>query len=148
MSEHDLSLTRHFKAPPARIWKLWEDAGHRQSWWSPVGMRCTEFTHEFRVGGNWQACHLGEESGREFWMGGIYREIVANKRIVFDFAWLRNSVEPDHASLITVTLLPAGEGTQQVFHQASFVTAEARDDHSKGWSECLDRLEGQLAVMA
>ena len=101
-----------------------------------------EFTHDFKVGGAWQARLEALESGNSLWMGGAYRAIEKNARIAFDFAWLEAGTLPGARSLITVTFSAEAGGTRQSFHQAAFATATARDQHEEGWSDCLDRLAG------
>lgn len=140
MTDHALTLTRRFGAPPARVFALWADARHRLAWWSPRGLTCAEFTHDFRVGGAWQARLEGTETGRSFWMGGKYRVIDPPNRLSFTFAWLEGGNDPGPESVIDVTLTADRDGTLQDFHQAPFETAEARDAHGEGWGECLERL--------
>lgn len=145
MTEIDLTLTRNLPAPPKRVFELWSDARHRVNWWCPRGLRCAEFTHDFKAGGTWQARLEGPETGNSYWMGGRYLEIEAPSRLRFSFAWLEDGTQPGPESVITVTLETAEKGTRQVFHQSAFETAETRDAHATGWSECLDRLELALA---
>ena len=145
MSEVDLTLTRHLPAPPERVFTLWADAAHRINWWCPRGLRCAEFTHEFRTGGAWQARLEGTESGKSYWMGGKYLEIRKPGLLRFSFAWLEDGTRPGRQSVIAVTLEADGKGTRQVFHQSEFETVEMRDSHRQGWGECLDRLQEALA---
>lgn len=140
MAEFDLTIDRLFPAPVDRVFALWAEAGHRKHWWAPKGFRCAEFTHDFRVGGAWQARLESLETSQSLWMGGAYREIETNVRIAFDFAWLEAGTDPGARSLITVTFEAEADSTRQRFHQASFAAELNRDQHHEGWSECLDRL--------
>ena len=141
MTPIDLTISRHFAAPPDRVFALWADADHRRRWWAPEGFDCAEFTHEFQAGGAWQCRLVGTDTGRALWMGGTYQDIAAPLRLAFTFCWLDEGVTPGDRSLITVTFTPDGDGTRLSFHQSAFETAPARDAHQTGWAEVLQRLE-------
>ena len=145
MPEFELSLNRDLPADPARVFQLWADAEHRKNWWCPRGLRCADFTHDFRVGGTWQARLEGTETGKSYWMGGRYLAIEEPARLEFSFAWLEDGTTPGRESVISVTLESSKGGTRQVFRQSAFETAEARDAHAMGWGECLDRLVESLS---
>ncbi len=140
MPDLDLMIERYFNAPPARVFQMWAEAAHRRKWWAPKGFRCAEFDHDFQKGGLWQARLDSLETGNALWMGGSYREIATETRIVFDFAWLEAGQTPGHRSVITVTFDAEGDGTVQRFHQGVFENLHARDSHQGGWTDCLDRL--------
>jgi uncharacterized protein YndB with AHSA1/START domain len=44
-----------------------------------------------------------------------------------------------------VSLKPDGAGTLLTFHHEQFADATARDNHQRGWTELLGRLENYLA---
>jgi uncharacterized protein YndB with AHSA1/START domain len=67
---------------------------------------------------------------------------VANERLVFTWAWHST---PERESLVTVSLKPDGAGTLLTFHHEQFADATARDNHQRGWTELLGRLENYLA---
>jgi uncharacterized protein YndB with AHSA1/START domain len=82
------------------------------------------------------------ESGEYFEVGGIYREVVPNQRLVFSWAWHST---PERESLVTVTLKPDGAGTLLTVHHEQLFDAAARDGHERGWLGSLDKLEKYLA---
>jgi uncharacterized protein YndB with AHSA1/START domain len=61
---------------------------------------------------------------------------------VFSWAWHST---PERESLVTVMLKPDGAGTLLTFNHAQFVDATARDNHERGWTELLAKLETYLA---
>src|SRR6516225_7735531 len=55
-------------------------------WMGPANFTCPEVEIDFRVGGAYRAMITSPAHG-ENWFGGVYREIVENKRLVFTFTW-------------------------------------------------------------
>src|SRR5262245_25570127 len=52
----------------------------------PANFTCPEVKIDFRIGGSYRAMITSPAHG-ENWFGGVYREIVENKRLVFTFTW-------------------------------------------------------------
>jgi len=92
---------------------------------------------DLRIGGSYRIS-FESENGEYNEVGGIYREVVPNERLVFSWAWHST---PERESLITISLKPEGEGTLLTFHQEQFFDPAARDGHTRGWTEAFDRLE-------
>ncbi|ATA96108.1 SRPBCC family protein [Sinorhizobium meliloti] len=140
--ENALTITRVFDAPANLVFKVWTTPEHLARWWGPKGFTVPAITTDFREGGAWRGCIRSPE-GQDYWAHGIYREIVAPSRIVLSFAW---EEEGSIDTLITVTLDDVAGGTRLTFHQAPFTSAESRDSHAEGWSECMDRLVSYVAA--
>jgi len=82
------------------------------------------------------------ESGEHSEVGGVYREVVPNERLVFSWAWHST---PERESLVTVSIKPDGAGALMVFTHEQFFDESARDNHAKGWNELFAQLEKVLA---
>ena len=143
MAQHELVITRTFDAPRALVFKAWTAPEHTVRWFGPRNFTVPHCTMDFRVGGAYRACICAPD-GKEYWMRGIYREIVKPERIVFTFSWEEDG-ERGRENLITVTFAEQGDKTRMTFRQAFFDSIEQRDSHHEGWSECLDRLAQFLA---
>jgi uncharacterized protein YndB with AHSA1/START domain len=96
---------------------------------------------EPRVGGRYTIAAISE-NGERHQVGGVYREIVANEKIVFTWAWHST---PERESLVTVALKPDGDGTILTLTHEQFFDEPARDRHQQGWAGALDKLEKFLA---
>ena len=46
---------------------------------------------------------------------------------------------------MTISMQPDGGGTLLTFHHEQFVDETARDNHARGWTELLGKLENYLA---
>lgn len=141
-----LDITRIFDAPPALVFKVWTSADHVSRWLGPKDFTCTHCKVDFKPGGAWRACIRAPE-GKDYWCGGIYREIAPPKRLVFTFAWEEDG-ERGQETTVTVTFEAQGDKTRMNFTQIPFDTVENRDSHSGGWSECFDRLGAYIKVAA
>jgi uncharacterized protein YndB with AHSA1/START domain len=134
----ELTITRTYDAPASLVFQIWSEREHMQQWLGPQRFRCTSLTLDFRPGGAWRGCIESEQYGA-LWMGGVYREIVPDRRLVFTFAWDEGPDEPGLQTLVTVTFSERDGKTTQTFHQTPFVDEAARDSHIGGWNECFDK---------
>jgi uncharacterized protein YndB with AHSA1/START domain len=71
-------------------------------------------------------------------VGGVYREVVANEKLVFTWAWKST---PERESLVTILLKPDGDGTLLTLTHEQFEDEATRDGHNAGWNGALDKLE-------
>jgi uncharacterized protein YndB with AHSA1/START domain len=96
---------------------------------------------DVRVGGRY-AVQFHTEDGEEHNVGGIYREVVPNQKLVFTWAW---RTMPERESLVTVLIKPEGTGSLLTLVHEQFFDEAARDRHAQGWTGCLAKLECYLA---
>jgi uncharacterized protein YndB with AHSA1/START domain len=134
---HELFITRTFDAPVALVYRLWAEREHMIRWWGPKGFTCTSLEVDFRPGGAWRACIESAQHGKS-WMGGRFREIEQERRLVFTFAWEDGRDQPGLETLVTVTFADLDGKTRQTFHQAPFLHRDGRDSHIQGWNSAFD----------
>jgi uncharacterized protein YndB with AHSA1/START domain len=137
IGDDELYIERTFDAPAALVFRIWESREHAVRWWGPEKFTTTEFEMDFRPGGQWRATMASKQYGVSR-MGGEYREIEKNKKIVFTFAWTEGSGDPTH-TLITVTFEEKDGKTLQTFHQAPFSSIQSRDNHIVGWTSFINK---------
>lgn len=147
LRDDELLIVRTFNAPVALVFRIWEERDHMIRWLGPTDFTCTHLDMDFRPGGKWRACIVSEQYG-ENWMGGEYREIEKNKRIVYSFAWDCSPDEPGMKTLVTVTFRDEDGKTVQSFHQTPFKSVESRDSHVGGWNESFDREQAYAENLA
>jgi len=131
-----LVIERLIDAPSSLVFKVWTTPEHMARWLGPKDFSSHSIRLDFRPGGAWSAVIRSPE-GEDYPMGGTYREIIENRRIVFTFRWTGED-GPD--TLVTVTFDDLDGKTRLTFAQTPFDTIESRDSHAEGWGECLDRL--------
>jgi uncharacterized protein YndB with AHSA1/START domain len=138
-----LTLTRRFRARPEKVWAAWTDPEKLIAWFCTTKARPGSFRADLdvRVGGRYRIS-FDMESGEHSEVGGVYREVVPNERLVFSWAWHST---PERESLVTVSIRPDGAGALMVFTHEQFFDEAARDNHERGWSELFTQLEQVLA---
>lgn len=142
--DRTLVIERVFDAAVSLVWQAWTQQEHLEKWSAPRGYTITHSQGDLRPGGTWR-CRMRAPDGQELWLGGIYREIVANKLLIMTHAWEEGS-RPGHETLVTVRFADLGGKTRVTLEQVGFASVESRDGHRGGWSECLDILAEHLAA--
>ena len=137
-----LTLKRRFAAAPEKVYAAWADPEKLVQWFGPGAVEpgSVKADIDLRVGGHYRISFNANGQYNE--VGGVYREVVPNERLVFSWAWYST---PERESLVTVSLKPDGAGTLLTFHHEQFVDVTARDNHERGWTELLGKLENFLA---
>lgn len=145
--DRTITITRVLNAPRERVFEAWTRPEHLTKWFGPRDFSAPEVSVDLRPGGAWRACIRSPE-GRDYWMHGVYREIVPPERLVFTHVWEEGHDSPDHETLVSVTLEDQGGKTKLTFHKAVLESVTERISQGTGWSECLDRLAQLLATMS
>jgi uncharacterized protein YndB with AHSA1/START domain len=137
-----LTLKRRLNAAPEKVYAAWADPERLVQWFGPASVDAgsVKADIDLRVGGRYRISFNANGGYNE--VGGVYREVVPNERLVFSWAWHST---PERESLVTVLLKPDGAGTLLSLNHAQFVDATARDNHERGWTELLAKLETFLA---
>jgi uncharacterized protein YndB with AHSA1/START domain len=133
-----LRLKRHYPVPVEKVFRAWTDPQALKLWFGPSddGKILVSET-DLKVGGRYRIV-MQMASGEEHRVGGVYREIVPNEKLVFTWAW---ESTPERESLVTVQLKGAGGGTDMLLTHENFFDEPARDRHQHGWTGALDKLE-------
>jgi uncharacterized protein YndB with AHSA1/START domain len=139
---HTLEIVRVLHAPRDLVFDAWMDPEHRRHWWGPMGFTLPLVTIDPVPGGTWRS-HMRSPEGRDYWLGGEFREIARPERIVFTFTW---DDTPDHEMVVTLTFAEHTQGTELTLRQAVFLSEDERDSHRVGWSQSLDRLAAHLST--
>jgi uncharacterized protein YndB with AHSA1/START domain len=136
-----LTIKRRLKAPPAKVFAAWTDPEKVKGWMGPGEIKVINVECDPRAGGRylWQ---MKTPGGEDHDVGGVYREVVPNEKLVFTWAW---KTTPERESLVTVLLKPDGDGTLLTLTHEQFFDEEARDRHQGGWNGALDKLEKLFA---
>jgi len=79
--------------------------------------------------------------GEEHDVGGVFHEVVENRKLVFTWAW---RTTPERQSLVTIEFAPDGAATALTLTHEQFADEEARDRHLGGWNGALDKLAAFL----
>jgi uncharacterized protein YndB with AHSA1/START domain len=138
-----LTVKRRLNASPEKVYAAWTDPQKLIRWFGPptVVPDTVKAEIDLRVGGRYRISFTAED-GEYSEVGGVYREVVPNARLVFSWAWHST---PERESQIEISLIPEGSGTLLTLHHAQFADEKARDSHQRGWGIFLDKLGVFLA---
>lgn len=134
-----LVLNRRYPVAPEKVWRAWTDPEAVKKWWGPgPGELVSAAELDVRVGGRFRIV-FGGADGRANECAGIYKEVSPNRKLVFTWTWPRTT--PERESLVTITFQEVQGGTELVFRHERFFDEKVRDDHKRGWTGVLDKLE-------
>jgi len=138
-----LTVTRRLRARPEKVYAAWTEAEKLVQWFGPANVvpGTLRADLDIRVGGRYRISFT-DDKGEYFEVGGVYREVVANARLVFSWAWHST---PERESQVTISIKPDSAGSLLTLHHEQFADEKARDGHEKGWNELLTRLEQAVA---
>ena len=139
-SKPSLTLKRRLNAPPSKVYGAWTDCAKISHWFGPEDAEILRAETDVRVGGRFRIVFRGPD-GEEHDVGGIYREVVPDQKLVFTWAWRST---PERESLVTVALKRDGDGTLLTLLHEQFFDEAARDRHGRGWNGTLDKLESYV----
>ena len=137
-----LSFRPRLNAAPAKVYAAWTDPQKIIRWFGRADAIPGSLRAEIdaRNGGRFRVSFSTDHEYYE--VGGVYREVVPNERLVFSWAWHST---PERESLVRVTLTPDGVGTLLTLQHEQLFDQAARDGHERGWIGALDKLENYLA---
>jgi uncharacterized protein YndB with AHSA1/START domain len=136
-----LTIKRRLNASPDKVYGAWTEPQKIVRWWGPGPTDALRAEADLRVGGRFRVVFRTPD-GEEHDVGGVYRDVVPNERLVFTWAW---RTTPERESLVTVALKSDGDGTLLTLTHEQFFDEVARDRHRTGWSAALDKLETSFA---
>src|SRR5262249_49397337 len=134
-----ISVTRHFDAPPERLFDAWLDPEMIGKWMFGPALREEEILRivaDARVGGSFS--FLVRRQGQEIDHVGKYREIDRPRRLVFRWgmagAW-------EDESFVVVEIVPQGGGAELTLtNEMDPKWADYASRTRAGWSKMLDAL--------
>src|SRR5258708_15659491 len=124
-TDREISMTRVFDAPRRLVFDAFTKPELVKKWLlGPPGWTMPVCEIDLRVGGQYRYVWRRESNGKEMGMGGVYREIVPQERLVctelFDEAWYPGEslttttlAEKDGRTTVTTTLLYASQETPE-----------------------------------
>jgi uncharacterized protein YndB with AHSA1/START domain len=98
---------------------------------------------DVRVGGRYRI-RFRTPDGEEHEVGGVYEEVMPQRRLVFSWAWHST---PERVSRVTIELRPDDGGTVLDLLHDRFVDAQARANHERGWTGTFAKLDALLASL-
>ncbi len=120
----ELTLTRRFAHPRAKVFEAFIQRDAFAAWIGPMGMHAASAEVDARPGGSYDMM-LVRDDGREgrHHVRGTYREVAAPERLVFTWQWV-NEDGPGPETLVTLTFAEASGGTELRLHHTLLPSVE------------------------
>ena len=144
-TSNTLVIKRLLKTPREKVFVEWVTPEKLMKWFGPETCKATSAKIEPRVGGSYQIRIRSQIMG-ELGVSGTFQEVTAPSRLRFTWKWEGNPALDFPASLVTVDFLAVDGNTDVQLTHEGLPNAELRDDHTYGWSGCLDKLAKVLGV--
>ena len=143
MAEQTVSLIvrRTIRAPPARLFEAWTTPEHLERWWGPKNVRCSHAEVDLRVGGRYRIANELPD-GNTLWIAGQFESITPPHELVY--TWSIDDAPV--AERVTVRFVARGGATDVIVVHERIADAASRDEHERGWIDCLAGL-GELVQM-
>lgn len=138
LAKPSITLKRHIKAPPAKVFAAWTQAEKLVRWFGPheTLMETMKADLDVRPCGKYRASFRTQD-GEYHEVGGEYREVVPEQRLQFTWAW---HTTKERESLVTITMMPDGQGTMLTLLHEQLFDQKAADGHKHGWTGTLEKL--------
>jgi uncharacterized protein YndB with AHSA1/START domain len=141
-----LVITREIAAPARLVFQCYSQREHLLQWFGPKDYPLTRCEVDFRVGGKFEMAMTGPSGEQNPPFGGTYREIVPDRKIVFDNGFFGPDAE---RMVITVTFEERGAKTLLTM-STLFSSQAAYDEHvelgfREGTESGLDKLDALVA---
>ena len=138
---NELRLSRRIAATPAEVFDAWTRADQVSQWMCPSGPGTTRAQLDARVGGRFKIDMT--DKGTVIPHDGEYLRV--ERPHLLEFTWVSPFTERQR-SVVTVELKAAGQGqTDLTLTHKLLPTAKAVDEHTWGWTACLDGLAARYA---
>lgn len=135
MSENLVVVKKVIKAAPEEVFEAFTNPEIMSKWFYGDEGWTADVSNTFEVGGKYTVT-MHATGGKDYVHAGEYKVIAPPERLVF--TWNSDYVQN---TVVTVTFRRVGEGTEVTLEHEFLPTPEAREDHRKGWTVCLNNLE-------
>ena len=152
-----VTMERTYDAALSDVWELWTTKDGIESWWGPEGFRVEVRSIDLRAGGTLVYMMIADAPPMIEFMkkAGMpvatentirYREVVPNKRLVYDHSTdFIKDVEPYNVTH-TIELFPKGDSVRMVLTFDAMHAEEWTQRASAGWEQELGKLGKALAA--
>jgi uncharacterized protein YndB with AHSA1/START domain len=139
-----VQITRRYPATASRVFRALTDREEFKKWWTPPGYELVGLDLDIRPGGAYKIAMRKLPDGDPFHVSGVYREVVADRRLVFTWAWSHVYDMPPDSTVVTIDLNEDKGTTELVLTHEGLKDEKMCIDHQKGWTACCDRIDSHL----
>lgn len=136
-----LKLEREFNTDPKTVFAYVTNSENVAQWWGPEGLGLKEANLDFSKPGAWTSTLVNAEGGLHK-MSGEVTAVDAPNSVEFTWGWHDENDQRGHESKVRFEVKSNGSGgTVFCLIHAGLADDESADNHSKGWTSSLRKLE-------
>ena len=148
-NKKELTIEYVLDAPIKKVWQAWTNQEIVAKWWGPFGVSNPICNWDVKVNGKidvlmFAGKELGNLAGNKWPMGGTFREIVENKKLVFTTTALDNKGTIQMENLNTIVFEYKNGKTKIILNVVVLrmepVMLKALSGMETGWSQSFDKL--------
>ncbi len=143
----ELRMEREFSYPPEKVFEAWLKPESLAKWMGPSDeITVSNIQVDAVEGGIYKMDFNGPENEVNS-LHGVYKSIQRYSMLVFTWIW---DVPPDateEETLVSLKFEPTETGTRLTLLHQRFSSEEMRDRHQWGWSQTMDKLERNAALL-
>ncbi|MCV6586143.1 MAG: SRPBCC domain-containing protein [Marinibacterium sp.] len=140
-----LTLTRHFNAPPDKVFAAITRSDHLLTWWGPESMSLPEHDLRFDRLGPWYSVMMNSDGDR-YKVSGQVTHVDPPHSVGFTWAWHDEQDRRGVESHVTMRLVPAQSGgTDFTLTHADLPDDDTAANHETGWTSSLRKLQALFA---
>ena len=140
INKHAVRLTRRYPAAPERVFDALVNPSSLAKWFAPNDEMSVDAEFDPVPGGRYRV-EMHHMLGNVYTVNGVYETVDAPNKLVFTWQWEDEPMSEIGESRVTFLLKPIDGGTELTLVHDGFPVKEAADNHNKGWSGCLWRME-------
>lgn len=138
MGGNTLIVKKLIKAAPDKVFEAFTRPEIMSKWFYPGEDYKVDVTNTLEIGGSYSLI-MYAHNGEKYKHTGVYREISPPEKLVF--TWNSDFVRD---TVVTVHFRKIGEHTEVTIEHDFLPEGEMKDNHEKGWKECLGNLDELL----
>ena len=144
--EATIRLEQIVDAPVEKVFAAWTNPEQMAIWWAPSDEFTTPIAEaDPRVGGSYRVGMKHKDREQPNVVSGQFCRVEAPNLLKFTWAWEAPKAD-SHETQITLEFRPDGNSTNVTLTHDRFRDEVKRQDHTKGWLGCLNRLAHKLSV--
>ncbi len=136
----EVTLTRHFDAPPELVFEFVTRPENLVLWWGHDGWTLEDVALDFTREGPWHA-RMRSEDGNPFHHGGTVTEVTPPRSVSFTWKWDNANGRESGVSSVTFSVTPEDGGSLFTIHHTGLGDDDFGRSHASGWTASLRRLE-------
>ncbi|WP_324754117.1 SRPBCC domain-containing protein [Roseovarius sp. Pro17] len=139
-----LTLERTFPHPPEHVFSYLTEPKNLLKWWRPESMSMKEHNLDFSRPGPWSSTLINAEGGLHKMSGNVVA-VDPPRSVEFTWGWHDDADQRGAESRVRFEVHPAKGGSLFRLIHSGLPSDESAQNHGKGWTSTLKKLERLLS---